>query len=43
MKGIGFVLGGAIGMVMSMIWFIAGGLCSAAVCVKVLTKKETSV
>ena len=40
MKGFGFVLGGAIGMVMSMVWFIAGGVCSAVVCAKAFSYKE---
>ena len=42
MKGLGFVIGTAVSMIMSGVWFCIGGIAAAAVIAKAQEKKEKS-
>lgn len=42
MKGLGFVIGTAVGMIMSGVWFVTGVIAAAAVIAKAQEKKEKS-
>lgn len=39
MKGLGFVIGTAVGMVMSTVWFVVGAACALGIVAKSLEQK----
>ena len=42
MKGLGFVIGTAVGMIMNGVWFVTGAVCAVVITAKSIERKEKS-